>query len=428
MTEARAGLSLVACFVMSGWMLGCAHTRDIVPPDPPTDPDTPPSPEEVARWEQASALFAENDEAGVWDGDACHDTLEAFERISAQRDGQSPRAVYMSGLVAQRCGNTDGSRQLFRRALELDASLCEPRVALGLMSMDSGHVRAAREAFEQAVASDGRCAPAYVNLAILQSRRPSERAAAIANLRRALAVRADYLPALNQMARIYLEQSDETPALRDLAQVVCRQAQLIDPSYAPIYNTWALIDVSRGDITAAAAKLERATRLDPDFYEAWMNFGQITLSQRAYQDAARAFSQARRLRSGSYDAAIGLGVAQRGLMRTAEAEQAYRAAVEIDDERAEAWFDLAVLYHEHRDGSVEQLGQALEYYGEFVRRARDEPGLAETMQDTLRWCRDRPARRGRRRAATCQRGRVQVVLETLDLLGEAHERPAWARQ
>lgn len=426
MTEARVGLALA--LIASASVVGCAHTQ-VPPVVPPVGLVTPPTEAELQNWDDAVALFARSDEAGEWNGDACHAALAAFERISAQRGGQSARAVYMSGLVAQRCGNVGGARQLFGRALELESDLCEPRVALGLMALDEGHAPRARELFEAAVARDNRCASGYVNLAILQSRQPRERDAAIENLRRALAVRSDYLPALNQMARIYLEQSEEQPQLRDLAQVVCRQAQLIDESYAPIYNTWALIDVARGDITAAAAKLERAVTLDPAFYEAWMNFGQITLSQRAYEDAARAFGRARALQPQSYDAAIGHGVALRGLMRTEEAERSYRAAVELDDGRAEAFFDLAVLYHEHRDGSAEQLRLALDFYGEFVRRARGEAHYAETMQDTLRWCRDAPpGRRGARRPASCQRGRVQVVVETLVLLGqEGARRPDWAR-
>lgn len=408
----------------SAWMVGCAHAPAVVTVVPP---GTPPTGEDVAEWEEATAVFARHDGAGVWDGEACRETLAAFEAISARRAHQNPRAVYMSGLVAQRCGNDEGATQLFSRSLELDETLCEPRVALGLMAMDAGHGAEARETFERAVEHDGRCAPAYVNLAILQAENPAEREAAVANLRRALATRADYLPALNQLARIYLEWSDERPELRDLAQMVCRQAQLIDATYAPIYNTWALIDVSRGDITGAAAKLERAVTLDPELYEAWMNFAQITLSQRAYTDAARAFRAALALRSRSYDAAVGLGVALRGLSEPEDAELSYRAAVEIDADRPEAWFDLAVLYHEHRDGSVEELEQALEFYREFVERSRGEPTFAETTENVLRWCAD-DARPRRRRARTCQRGRAQVIFDTLELLGQQTERPAWTRR
>ncbi|MCB9597637.1 MAG: tetratricopeptide repeat protein [Sandaracinaceae bacterium] len=418
MRNASGGLAraVIACALVSG----CAHGGTVLPPPLPP-PGDPPDQAEVERWEEATAVFARHEAAGAWDGEACREALEAFERVSAR--GQRARAVYMNGLVAQRCGNDEGARQLFTRALELESGLCEARVAIGLLELDAGRTAPAREAFEQAVRDDNRCATGYVNLAVIQSRTPAERGEAIANLRRALAVQADFLPALNQMARIYLEQSEERPELLSLAAVVCRQAQLIDASYAPIYNTWALIDLAQGDLTRAVAKLDRAVTLDPTFYEAWMNFGQITLSQRAYDDAARAFGQARALRPESYDAAVGLGVALRGLSRPDDAEQSYRAALDLDGDRAEAWFDLAVLYHEHRDGTAEQLRQALELLGEFVQRARGEPTMAADLQDTLRWCGE--PQQGRRARSACRPGRAEVIVRSLDLLGSAVPRPAW---
>jgi len=421
MREASSGLAcvLVAC----AWMAGCGHgTQTVI--RPPVPPDEPPSEVELARWEDAAALFARHEAAGDWDGEACLRTLGAFESVS--EGGQRAQAVYMTGLVAQRCGNEDGARRLFSRALEIDETLCEARVALAVMDLEGEHVDRARAAFARAVELDNQCVPAYLNLASLQAQLPGQREAAVANLRRALAVRADYLPALDQLARVYLAWSDERPELLRLAAVVCRQAQLIDDGYAPIYNTWALIDLAQGDPTAAAAKLDRAVTLDPTFFAAWMNFGQVTLSQRAYEDAARAFGRARELRPGSYDAAIGLGVALRGLTRPEDAEASYRAALEIDDDRAEAWFDLAVLYHEHRQGTPAQLRQALSFLDQFARRARRHPSLEDALEETARWCPEQNEGRARRRSS-CRPGRAQLIVTSLELLGESVERPDWVR-
>jgi len=99
----------------------------------------------------------------------------------------------------------------------------------------------------------------------------------------------------------------------DLAEVVCRQAQLIDGNYAPIYNTWGLINVRQGNIIAGLAKFQRAFTLDANMFEAYMNFGELTLSFRGYEDAARAFERATQLQPTNYDAWLGLGAAQRGM-------------------------------------------------------------------------------------------------------------------
>ena len=406
---------------------GCVHTPEIVHLPPP--PGTPPTEEAAQAFASATEVFTRHDEAGIWDGEACREALAGFEDANARLGGADARAAYMSGLVASRCGNAEGARAFFTRSSELDPALCEPRVSIALAHMDAGRRAEARAELERAIVADSRCAPAYVNLAILQSAEPRERDAAVANVRRALASRSDYLPAFDRLAQLYLDMASERPELLDLAAVVCRQAQLVDADYAPIYNTWALIDVARGDITGAVAKLSRARALDPELFSAHMNFGQLTLSQRAYADAAEAFAQARALRPDDYDAALGLGVAMRGQREPEEAERLYRAALELDDARPEAWFDLAVLYQEHRDGTVEQLSQAERFLGEFVSRAQRQGAFSETVGEVLRWCSDAPAsRRGRARAASCQRGRAQVIYETLVLLGEeSHARPAWTR-
>lgn len=424
MVRWREGL---ACVVTCAWTMGCAGA--IRPPDPPQPPE-PPTPEELAAWDDAVELYAQHEEARDWDGEACRETLSAFEQVSEQREGQNARAVYMMGLVAERCGSADRARALFTRALELEDDLCEARVAIALEHQRAGRGEQARAGFELAIADDNLCAPAYVNLAAMQAEVPAQREAAVANLRRALAARSDYLPAFDQLAQIYLAASEEQPALLDLAEVVCRQAQMIDPTYAPIHNTWALIDIARGDLTGAAAKLARATELDPRMFEAWMNFGQLTLSQRAYEDAARAFAAARELRPGSYDAAIGSGVALRGLSHPEQAERMYRAALEIDEDRPEAWFDLAVLYQEHRGGTAEDLDQAHEYLREFVGRAQRSGRFGDQVAEVLRWCSPSRSRRGRRRAE-CQMGRVQNVLQALIFLRNETgdpEMPAWVRE
>jgi tetratricopeptide (TPR) repeat protein len=415
------GLTLAGVLV-----LGCAHTTTTVVSNEIPNAPNEPTAEDLARWRDAAELFARLNAEGEWDGEDCQAGLAAFERVNESARGRSARAVYMSGLVALRCANDDGARALFERALEIDPTLCEARVALGVRHVEAGRTAPARAAFEEAVRRDARCATGYVNLAAMQADAEGQEEAALANLRRALAVHSDYLPALNQMALIYLSMSDRDPALLRLAEVVCRQAQLIDEAYAPIYNTWGLIDVAQENITGAAAKFARAIELDPNLFAAHMNFGELTLSQRAYNDAARAFTRARELRPSSYDAAIGLGVALRGLRSPAEAERMYRAALSLDEARPEAWFDLAVLYHEHRDGTVEQLTEALELLRRFVESARRNADFPETVADSVRWCDEAP--RGRR-ARACRPGRAQQIHQALVFQNarQASDRPAWTR-
>ena len=397
-------------------LVGCTHHAGLRTTRP-----LPPA-QTVAGLEESGVTFARLEEDG-WDPEACELMDRSYERLSyveRTRRGQQlrSRALYMRGLVASRCGDGDAAETHWQAALQADSSLCEAWVALALRADSAGDEREAMEILDRARSGSHQCAAVYRTQAAIQARHPELRTQAVRNLRRALAIDADDVAALERLARIYLEQGATEPSRLDLAAVICRQAQLIDPERASTYNTWALVDLARGDLNDATKKLERARELDPTFFEAQMNFGQLTLSQRAYEDAEDAFARARALRPESYDAAIGLGVALRGLGRPEEAERLYREAIAIDANRPEAYFDLALLYQDHREGTVEQLRQAEAMLAEFVARARAGRSHPETLQSVLRWC-------GRRRR--CRPGRAQNIHDTLVALGERAEedRPDW---
>lgn len=156
MRDEREGRAL-ALVVLSGVLVSaCAHAPPVVAPIAgPTPVDEEAA---VALYEDAAAVFARHDAAGVWDGNACHESLAAFEGVNARMRGRSAHALYMSGLVAARCGNASGARDFYGRALEVEPGLCEARVALGLMELEAGHTAPARAAFEAAVEHDNRCA------------------------------------------------------------------------------------------------------------------------------------------------------------------------------------------------------------------------------------------------------------------------------
>jgi len=385
---------------------------------------------------RGSVEVARLDEAG-WDPESCEalDAHYAAVHLPGRRAasghslGPDPReeralrarVAYMWGLVAGRCGDAATATEHFRAALAIEGDFCAPRIALAAQAENVGDTVRARSLLEQAVRADPRCGDGYVALARVQRLHFGEREEAVKNLRRALAMDSDDVRTLVELAQVYWEWGREEPERLALAAVICRQAQLVDPDYAPLYDTWGLIDIARGDLTEASAKLAEARRLDPDRYEAHMNFGQLTLSQRAYADGAEAFRDALRLRPRSYDATVGLGVALRGLGEMEAAEARYRAAVAIDEQRPEAYFDLAILYQEHRGGTVEDLKRAEAMLAAFVERAKPDGRHPDTLEAVLRWC--GPRRRG------CRPGRAQNVHDTLVALGERPEaaRPNWTR-
>lgn len=384
------------------------------------------------HWRQAIEMFelheqeARDRTAGQgWTEANCQQTIAKFNEANGAQGGSFTEAIYMVGVVNGRCGNVAQALEHYRQAMATNENYCGARVGVALEDMRQGRNPQARQHFERAIANDNQCTAAYVNLAILQRQNANEVAEALNNLRRALAIESDYLPAFNQMALLYYDQAANNQQMLDLAEVVCRQAQLINGNYAPIYNTWGLINVRQGNIIAALAKFERAFNLDNTFFEAYMNFGQLTLSYRGYEDAARAFTRARELQAGNYDAIVGLGAAQRGLAQLDEAEATYRAAIQNDGARPEAYYNLGLLYQDYKGGGVPDLQQAQQFYEQFTQRAGSTQQYAEAVETVSRRCRRRPAPQSaaarRRRegqsewVGDCRPGRVQQIELAIEL-------------
>ena len=366
------------------------------------------------RWKDAMAEFRKNEAEG-WTPAACNGTAKAFERAAGAQDGGFAEAQYMAGLSLAKC-NDEGAYDKYETALKEDSTFCRARVALGLRDLEQGRTAKARAAFERAVKDDPQCTSGYTNLAIIQrGEGGAQEEEALKNLRRALAIDSDYLAAFNQMALLHFERGKRgKEAQLDLAEIVCRQAQLIDPEYAPIYTTWGLIKVEKGDIIAALRFFEQALSLDPTLFEAQMNFGEVTISFRGYEDGRAAFKRAVQLRPNDYDAIIGLGTALRGLEQYPQAQAQYEKAKALDAGRPEAYFNLGVLYQDYMSGSVADLKTAQSYFAEFMKRAGKTPEFRSEVQSVSNRCAQTSSKK--RGKAKCRPGRLQNIELSIDAM------------
>jgi tetratricopeptide (TPR) repeat protein len=383
------------------------------------------SPEARDLWQKTIAEFQQYEKEG-WSNTKCERVSGAFARAADEQKTGFPETLFMAGLAQQRCGETDKAISFYERSLRVDSKYCKSRVALGVIEMDRGNGSDAMKMFRQSIQDDPRCTEGYVNLATLDrtsARTKAQYEEVLANLRRGLAIDANYLPAFNQMALLYLSLAGSDPKLLDLAEVVCRQAQQINKNYAPIYNTWGLINLRQDRIIEAAAKFRQAVELDNSLYPAHMNFGQITLSYRGYEDARKAFEQATKLQSKSYDAHVGLGIAWRGLKNSDKAEEEYKKALEINGNRPEALFNLGVLYQDYKSGSLSDYEKAKEYFQDFLSRAND-PRYTQDVEDVRRRCHaEGGSSRHKRATKACRPGRLQnieIAVQGLREAGQGH--------
>ena len=379
------------------------------------------SKEAEANWKAALAVF-DAGEKGGWNPGACGSAGDAFSRANRDQGGRFAEAIYMTGLVQDRCGKSEEALKAYNEALQVDPKLCGARVGVGIHDFKAGREAQAFATFERSVRDDARCTEGYVNLAMLQMGRSGASSEdALNNLRRALAIDASYLPAFNQMALLFLGRAQDNTKMLDLAAVVCRQAQLINANYAPIYNTWGLINMRKQNVFDALRMFEKATQLDPSVFEAHMNFGQITLGFRGYEDARKAFQKAVELKPKSYDAHVGLGAAMRGLGDANGAKAQYEEAQKLDGGRPEAYFNLGLLYQDYMTGSVPDMKQALSFYDQFVQRARGNQTFKPTVDEIERRCQTDEAKKKRKSSKTCRPGRkqnIELAIEALAAMAE----------
>ncbi len=374
-----------------------------------------------ADWKEAVAAFEAAEKSG-WTPDKCSSISSDFASANKSQKGKFAEAIYMSGLALDRCGKADEALKLYNQALEIDAKLCGARVGTGIDHFRNGREAQAYSTFERSVRDDPRCAEGYVNLAMLQMGRSGASSEdALNNLRRALAINAQYLPAFNQMSLLFLGRAQGNAKMLDLAAVVCRQAQLIDANYAPIYNTWGLINVKKQNVFDALRMFERAIQLDDSNFEAHMNFGQITLSFRGYEDARKAFAKAVELRPKNYDAHVGLGAALRGLGDSEGAKKQYEEAKGLAGDRPEAYFNLGILYQDYMSGSVADMKQALSFYDQFVSHAQGKTEFKPVIDDIERRCQNEDAKKKRKSSKSCRPGRrqnIQLAIEAMAAMAE----------
>jgi len=254
---------------------------------------------------------------------------------------------------------------------------------------------------------------ASVTPAVQELRRTSDPAArakleeqAIRNLQSALAVDNDDVVAYTVLALLYMEGTDKNRNRLDLAQLLVDEGKKRDEKYAPLWNASGLLKMKRGAVAQALADFRQAVSLDPNNFEARMNVAQIVVSSRNYNEAETQFREALKLRPKSYEATIGLGVALRGqatvfraqsqnaefARKLDEAERTYNDAASLDKNRADAFYNLGLLYMDYRTNdpdakqNIAQYRKAKQYFQDFLARADKADPKAKDAQALISKC------------------------------------------
>jgi tetratricopeptide (TPR) repeat protein len=416
-----------------------------------TGPAATPKLTDQARrgYEAAVTRFAEHDKANDWNESVCSQMAKEFLDVSAEHKrsagGDLSPALYNAGLSHQRCNRDADAKKLFQQALASDPKAHRAKVQVALYDYKEKGDAALEStigSLQQAVLdAEFQNPDALVNLAMLQLKRGGPQKAqgcendlecSKKNIQRALAVDDGFMPAFNQLALYYLElarskagrgktgrqaasgKRDKRVNAQQLefAALVCSQGIRKNPKYAPVHNTFGLIQVELGNINNAVQEFKVATQLDPGFVEAQMNFAAVNLSFRGFENAEGAYRQVLKQRPNDYEATLGLALALRGRIndqnlpqQVKETQALLDRAKQLAPDRPETYYNEGILTQEYKvktvtdsKGQIPVYEQAKGIYSAFIQKAGSNPDFAEQVKragernkdidDTIRFLRE----------------------------------------
>jgi tetratricopeptide (TPR) repeat protein len=382
------------------------------------------------NYDAALDEFTAHDKRGNWNEANCKSVADMFMKANDEQKSATGKplaeAIYNAGLASQRCGKDADAQKHFQAALGADNNFHRAKAQLALYEYQrTRNIDATASQLEQIIRdAKFQNVEALVGLAALQMERNNDQAdqdgkndleRAKRNLQRALAIDDSYMPAFNQLAIYYLEQAkaaaDKGGKKRrrrglvaassaavevnqqqlDLAALVASQGTRKNPNYAPIHNTGGLIQVELKNFNGAVKSFGSARRLDPKFFEAHMNYGAVNLGFRGFAEAEKAYREALKLRPKEYEAHLGLALSIRGQIRPGDAKQIAEAQKHLDEakkiapERAETYYNEAILTQEYRSkgeekSAIPMLEKAARQYRDFIAKAGSDPSFADAVK------------------------------------------------
>ena len=138
-----------------------------------------------------------------------------------------------------------------------------------------------------------------------------------------------------------------------------------------------------------------ARTLDPNFFEAQMNYAAVNLSFRGFDKAEEAYRAALKMQPNNYEGRLGLSLAIRGQIndsnldaKMAEADAELQRAKQIDASRPEAYFNEAILIQEFKakyapdeEKKISLYENAARVFDSFSAKAGSAPEYAAAVKN-----------------------------------------------
>jgi protein O-GlcNAc transferase len=255
-------------------------------------------------------------------------------------------------------GDLHTAEQLYRQILEREPAHDKATFLLGMIEYQRHAHTSARELFERALGLNAK-APLYWLYLGRTLQALAQNAAALVHFKHARQLDPNLLEAWLCEGRLFR-------SLGALAQAESTYAAAVElhPQAALPHEHLGELELSRGRLELAAAHFARASELDRQLVAPLINLGVVHQRSGRLEQAAVCYERACQLEPTSVVAHSNLGWIQqkRGLLTAAERE--LRQALTLDADYAPALIDLASVLHE-----LGEVDEALSYYRRALARA-----------------------------------------------------------
>ncbi len=311
-------------------------------------------------FEAAAAIYRSARADGRWYAGECEAATRAFLEVHVH-DGE-PTALFNAAAIREECGQPDAAIALYERVIAAAPEHAAARNNLARILWRRGETERALTLLRGAPSG------ALIERTILvvalddYARRhaPSSFAAAERVIQETLARDGSQTPALESLARLYLERGRSSePAYLLLAEEVIaytrRLLAELGRESAELHVITGLVDLARGRQGAALARFDHALQLDAEHAEAHLQSAYLTLGHNDFQRARRHMTAALRHPEVRADAEAWLvmGAILRALGALDEAERAYKRAQRLAPDDPRAHYNLGVLYRARARRSVD---------------------------------------------------------------------------
>ena len=335
-----------------------------------------PSAEARAEFDKVVAAYKEAVPAGGKPSESdCKKFVGKFEGLYKEFGEQMSIAEFNAATLLEACGDEDAAEKKYKKLADGKYQLAMNN--LGAMYWRRGNTKKALEWFDKAVKADPKKAfAARNNLAAAYRDRYKDSLdakdfdTALKQIQNVLAVDTSNKMAYENLARLYYDRGrlkDKSYLL--LSNLVVTQALQVlkkeGNDSAEIRNLKGLLLMEENNQVDALKSFKKAVELEPKHSDANLNIAFISIRFRDYATAEKSLQIALKdpKVEKNIEAWIALGVAQRGVKKYDAAEKTYKKAAELAKDDPRPWFNLAVLYQDHKisEDGVDQA-KLEEYY------------------------------------------------------------------